>query len=71
MIFQRIAGMRLIWNHFMIFMKERPANSPDPSYELEAYLAQALSMHPEDRAEALDRLDRLRPYEAKSAIPCV
>ncbi|MDD4510204.1 MAG: hypothetical protein PHY23_04800, partial [Oscillospiraceae bacterium] len=45
------------------FYERKASDSPDPSYELEAYLAQALSMHPEDRAEALDRLDRLRPYE--------
>lgn len=45
------------------FYEKKTSNSPDPSYELEAYLAQALSMHPEDRAEALDRLDCLRPYK--------
>jgi len=45
------------------FYERKSSNRHDPSYELEADLAQALSMHPDDRAEALERLDCLRPHE--------
>ncbi len=45
------------------FYEKKSSNGLDPSYELEEYLAQALSMHPEDRTEALERLDCLRPHE--------
>ncbi|MPM21709.1 hypothetical protein SDC9_68154 [bioreactor metagenome] len=45
------------------FYEKKSSNGLDPSYELEADLAQALSMHPEDRTEALERLDCLRPHE--------
>lgn len=45
------------------FNERKSSDGPDPSYELEADLAQALSMHPADRTEALERLDCLRPHE--------
>lgn len=45
------------------FNERKSSDGPDPSYELEADLAQALSMHPDDRAEALERLDCLRSHE--------
>lgn len=48
---------------FDVFNERKSSDGPDPSYELEADLAQALSMHPDDRAEALERLDCLRPHE--------
>lgn len=45
------------------FYERKSGDGSDPSYELETDLAQALSMHPEDRTEALERLDRLHPHE--------
>ncbi|MDD4843884.1 MAG: hypothetical protein PHU31_06085 [Anaerotignum sp.] len=44
------------------FFEKKTSDRADPSYELEAYLAQALSGHPEDRAEALAILDCIRPH---------
>ena len=44
------------------FNERKSSDGTDPSYELETDLAQALSMHPADRTEALERLDCLRPH---------
>jgi hypothetical protein len=44
------------------FFEMKTSNRADLSYELEAYLAQALSGHPEDRAEALAMLECIRPH---------
>ncbi|NCC16106.1 MAG: hypothetical protein EOM28_07110 [Clostridia bacterium] len=45
------------------FFEKKTSERADPSHELEAYLAQALSGHPEDRAEALAVLDGMRPHK--------
>lgn len=45
------------------FYERKSSDGSDPSYELETDLAQALSVHSEDRTEALARLDCLRPHE--------